>query len=64
MNLKQILHTLVEAASGEASTLEKDARQEIHDAIDKLEDSILAPAAPPASPAQPDPGAAEQPPAE
>ena len=62
MSLKQILHTLVEAASGEASTLEKDARQQIHDAIDKLDDP--APAAPPAAPAEQAPQAGAEHPAE
>lgn len=64
MDLKNILHTIVEAASGEGSTLTQDARKLLHDAIEKLEGYAPAPAAPPASPAQPNPGAGEQPPAE
>lgn len=54
MSLKQILHALTDAASGEGPTLEKDARQLLHDAIDKLEHPAPAPAAPAPAPEGPE----------
>jgi hypothetical protein len=45
MDLKEILHALVEASAGEGSTIAKEARELIHTAIEKL-DTAAAPVEP------------------
>jgi hypothetical protein len=50
MEITDILHILLEAASGEGSTLGKEARAVVHDAIDKLGHGHAAVTAPAPAP--------------